>query len=313
MSLPLSLVRQSDREIVFSYRRILAVGALALAVLAAIVSRYAANGILESAGFGIVAIGSAALAVTRLAWQERLTLDLSTRTWTERRGYWPMTQTATGGFSSLDGLFLTEETRVRKYSTYPLWIIHLAFKGDRAPVTLGEFLDERTANDRLRELEATLRIDDRPSMPASTPGQTTPTRAGAQRLHLTLVGFVTVASVAFVGLLLNGTAPVFPDEMGSIRYVFPAAAISLIIAAGLWALPHVPTRSTSLSTDEYWTQHEVGGRALMLWILLEGAVLVSSVGTFLTGSRLAAFATLIAWLLLVASGPQFLERRSGLM
>src|SRR5262245_41870810 len=193
MSLPLSLVRQSDREIVFSYSRILAVGAIALAVLTMIASRYAADGILESVGFGVVSIGSAALAVTRLAWRERLTLDLSTRTWTERRGYWPMTRTATGGFGSLDGLFLTQEMRVRKYSTYPLWILHLAFKGDRAPIVLGEFLDERMANDRLRELEATLRLDDRTRVPESTASQTTPSRAGAQRLHLTLVGFVTVA------------------------------------------------------------------------------------------------------------------------
>ena len=310
MSLPLSLVRQSDREIVFSYSRILAVGALAFAVLAMIASRYAADGILESVGFGIVSIGSAAVAVTRLAWQERLTLDLSTRSWTERRGYWPMTQTATGGFNNLDGLFLTEEMRVRKYSTYPLWTIHLAFKGDRVPVVLGQFLDERTANDRLRELEATLRMDDRASVPESPAGQTTPSRAGAQRLHLTLVGFVTAASAAFVRLLLNGTAPIFPAEMGSIRYLFPAAAITLMVAAGLWVLPHVPRRSACLSTDEYWRQNDVGGSVLKLWILLEGAVLVSGVGAFLTGSGLAAFATLIAWLLLVASGPWFLERRS---
>jgi hypothetical protein len=51
----------------------------------------------------------------------------------------------------------------------------------------------------------------------------------------------------------------------------------------------------------------------MLWILLEGAVLVSSVGTFITCSQLAAFATLSSWLLLVASGPQFLERRRARM
>jgi hypothetical protein len=149
-------------------------------------------------------------------------------------------------------------------------------------------------------------------MPESTHGQTAPSRAGTQRLHLALVGFVTVASGALVGLLLNGTAPVFPDELGSIRYVFPAAAIGLMVAAGFWALPHVPTRSTSLSTEEYWRKSDVGDRALRLWILLEGAVLVSSVGAFLTGSRLAAFTTLIAWLLLVASGPPFLERRIGL-
>jgi hypothetical protein len=168
MSLPLSLVRQSDREIVFSYSRLLAVGALTVAVLMTIASRYAADGILESAGFGVVAIGSAVVALTRLAWRERLTLDLSTRTWTERRGYWPMTQTATGGFSNLDGLFITEETRLRKYSTYPLWIIHLAFKGDRAPIALGEFLDEQTANDRFRELEDMLRIHGRANAPRST-------------------------------------------------------------------------------------------------------------------------------------------------
>ena len=64
----------------------------------------------------------------------------------------------------------------------------------------------------------------------------------------------------------------------------------------------IEPRDRKQDRDEYWDTGRTRQRALMMWFLLEGAALLSSMGYFLTGS-LAALAVMVAALVLLALMP----------
>jgi hypothetical protein len=89
-----------------------------------------------------------------------LRLDVPSRTWTRRKGFWPVVATQVGTFHDLDGLILAIEVEsVRRFIPIPHWVIRLDIRGDRYPVGIADFRDERTAYRRLESLATTLQLD----------------------------------------------------------------------------------------------------------------------------------------------------------
>lgn len=62
--------------------------------------------------------------------------------------------------------------------------------------------------------------------------------------------------------------------------------------------PRVPDRLLGQSVEQYWSAAEAGGKAVLVWILLEGAGVLAVVGYCLTGeivSAIAAGLTIVAF------------------
>ncbi len=105
----------------------------------------------------------AAIGLLGAFWRYELSLDLVTRTYQRRKGFWPRAALKRGSLDDLEGVALTMEVR-RSSSAKggshhsPVWVIGLAFTGERKPVSIMEFYRETKAYQRLEALAEKLRV-----------------------------------------------------------------------------------------------------------------------------------------------------------
>ena len=140
-----------------------------------------------------------------------------------------------------------------------------------------------------------------------------PTRSTVRTLYLVLLAGLASVSVAFSVLFFLGTAPLLPADAQTtlIATIMAVVGMGPVLAGFFWARPNVPLKPTEQSVDDYWRDQAVVGKALIMWVLWEGAGMIGAVGTLLTGSYYPATMGVVAVALYVTNGPGYLEERTG--
>src|SRR5580704_7668971 len=124
-------VRQDDHEIRFAHRASSdVVWTVGLAVVCYFGYRSALGSHLNRWSLSALGLLSAAMGLWSMLWRYELTLDFRSRTWTRRKGFWPLARIRTGAFNDLDGLILAIEIHSTRNFNYPVWVIRLAIKGE---------------------------------------------------------------------------------------------------------------------------------------------------------------------------------------
>jgi hypothetical protein len=72
---------------------------------------------------------------------------------------------------------------------------------------------------------------------------------------------------------------------------------------GLVLKSRAPRRLPRQSVEDYWASPEVASKVSMVWFLLEGGAIVSTVGFLLSGEPAPLAVAAAGWLLLILSGP----------
>jgi len=97
-------------------------------------------------------------------------------------------------------------------------------------------------------------------------------------IHIALVlGLVLIAGTFFVLRQRTGLMLAFGPFLGVLLAAI--ALVNLILALGFLA-PRLPRRPADQSPDDYWMRTETRGAAIILWVLVEGAGLLSWVGAW---------------------------------
>jgi len=142
------------------------------------------------------------------------------------------------------------------------------------------------------------------------PAQLPVDRRKVRALYFALLGGLAAIGAVFGSLFSLGTAPLFRGTSTSIIAVaLGALAVGPLLLGWFWARPKVPRRRRGTSAEEFWRDPEAAGRALLLWVLFEGATITGAVGTLLTGSLVTLGIGLLGITLLVTNGPGLLEER----
>ena len=124
-------------------------------------------------------------------------------------------------------------------------------------------------------------------------------------IHIALVlGLVLIAGAFFVLRQRTGLMLAFGPFLGVLLAAI--ALVNLILALGFLA-PRLPRRPADQSPDDYWMRTETRGAAIILWVLVEGAGLLSWVGYLLTGAWAPAAVGVLAVASLALLGPTRFE------
>ena len=123
--------------------------------------------------------------------------------------------------------------------------------------------------------------------------------------HIALVLGLVLIAVTFVVLRQRtGLILAFGPFLGVLLAAI--ALVNLILALGFLA-PRLPRRPADQSPDDYWMRTETRGAAIILWVLVEGAGLLSWVGYLLTGAWAPAAVGVLAVASLALLGPTRFE------
>lgn len=164
MPTELQLVKEGDREILLAHRPM---GGWVFFGIGAGIFHLAYSGVIDERTarwwFGGAGAFFAVIGLLGAFWRYELSLDLVTRTYQRRKGFWPRAALKRGPLDDLEGVVLTMEIR-RSSSTKggphysPVWVLGLAFAGERKPVSIMEFYREAKAYQRLEALAEKLRV-----------------------------------------------------------------------------------------------------------------------------------------------------------
>jgi hypothetical protein len=111
-------------------------------------------------------------------------------------------------------------------------------------------------------------------------------------LHRLLgIGLMTIAVVFLIFRYLDIPPTLQHDSVTQvIGYTLSGLGV-LIAAVALFVFkPRVPDRPPEESVEQYWSRPEIGPKAMMVWIVLDGARVMAAVGYLLTGEPVAAIA-----------------------
>jgi hypothetical protein len=130
---------------------------------------------------------------------------------------------------------------------------------------------------------------------------------GVQALHgVLLIGLISITTVFALVLRLRHIQELVPGARVA-GYVMAGFSVLCLVLAILILRPRVPRRTASdQSTDTYWAQDENRATALTLWVVCEGAGIVSAVGYVMTGNLVPLGTVLLSIVVLVLLGPKTL-------
>lgn len=158
------LLSETDRELVFAHRPL---GGWVFCAIGASVFYAAFSGLISDATsrwwFGGMGAFFAVVGLLGAFWRHELSLDLVTRTYRRRKGFWPHAAIRRGPLDDLEGVVLTMEMRRSSSSKggahhFPVWVVSLAFRGEGKPVSVMEDGREVKAYQRLETLAERLRL-----------------------------------------------------------------------------------------------------------------------------------------------------------
>jgi hypothetical protein len=127
--------------------------------------------------------------------------------------------------------------------------------------------------------------------------------ANVPMLHRFLAIGATLLFLMFLGLKVAGIAPLLredPELTRTIGYVLTGVVAMMVAVALLVLKPRAPERSPGQSVDQYWATTTIAQKVLMVWLVLEGAAALASVGFALTAEPavggVAAIAIATFWM-----------------
>ena len=127
----------------------------------------------------------------------------------------------------------------------------------------------------------------------------------APLLHRFLgIGLLLVA----VALIIARQATADPEDPSNainrtIGYALAGMTVIQVCLALLVFKPRVPDRKPGQTVQQYWADPVVASRALLVWLILEGAGIVSAIGYFLSGEPVVMFTLAAAILAFWFTGP----------
>ena len=130
----------------------------------------------------------------------------------------------------------------------------------------------------------------------------------ARVMHRVLiVGLLLIAVVFLVITIGLHDAPLMAagDATSRIGYLFAASGLVPIVLAMFIFKPRVPTRSAGQDDAAFW--RVALGPAISVWVMIEGAGIISAVGALLSGSLASALVVAIALGCLVMFSPSHFE------
>ena len=119
----------------------------------------------------------------------------------------------------------------------------------------------------------------------------TATSASVTQLYRALAMGLLLVSGASLALGYFGIGPVLLDDTVPLAIAYaPSAIAGALVVVGVFVLaPRVPTRSPMTSVNEFWSNPEMGGKAVVVWFLVEGGGMLAAVGYLLTRHPSSAF------------------------
>src|SRR5262245_48746547 len=130
--------------------------------------------------------------------------------------------------------------------------------------------------------------------------------ANTAQLHRLLgAGLLMISGVA-LALTYFGVAPLRPaDELTPvIAYALAIVAFSLLAASFFVLWPRVPRRPPEMAVEEFWAKPEMGGKAILIWFLVEGGGVLATVGLLLTSHPAPAIAMALSIAAYWSCGPE---------
>jgi len=193
--------------------------------------------------YGVFGLVAAAIGLANMLWRYQLTLDVRSRTWTRRTGFWPRALTRAGTFDDLDGLILAIEIRsTGRNVKYPVWVIRLSIKRESHSDSIAEFTNERKAYQRFESLVKTLRLDaidrtgDRerrlPWHAVERPLVSQVARVGSRSARIAAVPTLPPGSAIHVSDVQPNTSIVLPARGFSRHAVVPILIASFFVVFG---------------------------------------------------------------------------------
>lgn len=127
---------------------------------------------------------------------------------------------------------------------------------------------------------------------------------GVRILHGTLVGGLVVILGLFSLIVRRLSGPLLrtDETTGTIAWVLAGVALLDIALALLFFRSRLAPPGQSVPPEAYW-KPEIRARALLLWILFEGAGVIACVGYVLTGHSAPLAASVLALLTLIWHAP----------
>ncbi|HMG17691.1 MAG TPA: hypothetical protein VK573_03115 [Gemmatimonadales bacterium] len=133
--------------------------------------------------------------------------------------------------------------------------------------------------------------------------QTSSAARGAQIIHAALV----------IGLLLAGATFFLvmqvqrPDHMPSIGLALGGIALAILAGSFAFLRGRVPERRSDQSSNDYWQANENRGPAIVLWVGVESAGILSLMGYIIGGQITPAAVAVLAIIALILVRPARLE------
>ncbi len=156
------LIREDDRELRFAHRP---AWGLLIALLGGVVAWAAWEkgkdetaqwiGALAGGSFFLIGLGAA-------FWRYELTLDLLSRTYTRRKGFWPSPSHDQGSFRDIENISLQIEyrrTSSKSNQTSAVWIVGLKLRSDEKPIRLAEEMNEEKGYQRFESIAKKLQVN----------------------------------------------------------------------------------------------------------------------------------------------------------
>lgn len=124
-------------------------------------------------------------------------------------------------------------------------------------------------------------------------------------LHRALAAGLTVVLAVFSFLIYQRGGPLLgPDAPRDLIGLVLGGAGLVPLALGFLVFrPRVPARRPGQDTQAYWSQPEVTGAALLVWVLFEGGGMMGAVGYLLSAHLAAGFTAAAGLAALVLNGP----------
>jgi hypothetical protein len=152
-----NLINEDDREMYFAHRPI--AGIVIMLIGMGVVYFFAFH-IKEQVRWMFVAAGSlfALAGFAGALWRYELRLDLVSRNYSGRKGFWPKPKPLRGSLDELEGVVLSSRVDRDDKRTTTVWMVGLRFRHWDKPVTIKESANEPAAYQALEHYAKKLRV-----------------------------------------------------------------------------------------------------------------------------------------------------------
>jgi hypothetical protein len=137
--------------------------------------------------------------------------------------------------------------------------------------------------------------------------------ANTSQLHRLLGAGLLVISGVALALTYFGVAPLRPADQLTpvIAYALAIVAFSLLGVSVFVLWPRVPSRPSGMSVEEFWAKPAMGGKAILIWFLVEGGGVLATVGFLLTSHPATAIAMALSIAAYWSCGPERFTKVAG--